>query len=70
MGQYMSIIGCFGVMGETQLPLGYRQRLICKALGTSAGTLLLKALIASRVHCHILLELFWDGHLDCVRVQR
>lgn len=63
-------IGCFGVRGETQLPLGYRQRLICKALATSAATLLLKALIASRVCCRSLLELFWDVYLVCVRVQR
>lgn len=68
MGQYMSV-SCFGVGGETQLPLGYRQRLICKSRGTSAGTLLLKALIASRVHCCSLLELFWDGYSICVRVQ-
>lgn len=51
-------IGCFGVMGETQISLGHRQRLICKALGNSAGTLLPNALVVSRIHCHILWSYF------------
>lgn len=38
---------------------------MCKSLETSAGILLLKALIASRLHCSILLELFWNGYSVC-----